>query len=421
MYQDVVIDLPELPSELFDYLPLYTSFVTELGCGEHDYQAMQRWQQRVSSGIGASFSFRNVADGVPELRSCLVVSGKALNVNYSSFSELLMTTIDQVRFDEIDRITDLLKQKQLGSLHSITQNGHRFAMLVASAGLTPASHWQEWLGGLHFVQRLNQIETDKVSVTELANKLSQIHQLVLKQPRRVVMVAEQDHLSSFVTSVSDAVNTEQDYSDSVIEPTQKSLAKQQAWVVDTQVSFCAKAYQTVNISHADGPALMVLSMFLRNGYLHRVVREQGGAYGGGASYDVSTGLFKFYSYRDPRLTETLADFDQSLVWLQTAKEEGSQVEEAILGIVSQLDSPLSPAAKGFDDFFNQYFGYSDALRDGFRQDILKVTFADLQRVAQQYLEPNKANVAVVTNQQSATQLADSGFEINQVLESEAVS
>ena len=41
---------------------------------------------------------------------------------------------------------------------------------------------------------------------------------------------------------------------------------------------------------------------------HTAIREQGGAYGGGASYNAGRGSFSFYSYRDPRVEGTLKDF-----------------------------------------------------------------------------------------------------------------
>ena len=59
--------------------------------------------------------------------------------------------------------------------------------------------------------------------------------------------------------------------------------------------------------------------FLRNGCLHKLIREQGGAYGGGASFDAAGRSFRFYSYRDPRLAETLADFDQGIEWMLSEK------------------------------------------------------------------------------------------------------
>jgi hypothetical protein len=46
------------------------------------------------------------------------------------------------------------------------------------------------------------------------------------------------------------------------------------WLTNTQVNFCAKAYPAVAPNHPDAPALHVLGDFLRNGYLHRAIREQ---------------------------------------------------------------------------------------------------------------------------------------------------
>ena len=89
----------------------------------------------------------------------------------------------------------------------------------------------------------------------------------------------------------------------------------EAWTTNTQVNFCARAYPAVAWSHPDAPALTVLGGYLRNGFLHTAIREKGGAYGGGAGFDADSAAFRFYSYRDPRLAETLADFDRALAWL----------------------------------------------------------------------------------------------------------
>src|SRR5690606_35224968 len=120
---------------------------------------------------------------------------------------------------------------------------------------------------------------------------------------------------------------------------------QQFWQCNVQVNYCSRAYPTVGGGHQDAPALTVLGGFLRNGYLHRAIREQGSAYGGGASQDNNSGAFRFYSYRDPRFDETLKDFDQSLQWLLNNRHEWQAVEEAILGVISALDKPSSPSGE----------------------------------------------------------------------------
>jgi Zn-dependent M16 (insulinase) family peptidase len=171
----------------------------------------------------------------------------------------------------------------------------------------------------------------------------------------------------------------------------------EAWLTSTEVSFCAKAYPSVPPAHADAPALTVLGGFLRNGFLHRAIREQGGAYGAGASYDADSGAFRFFSYRDPRLAETLADFDRSLDWLSSAKVGARDLEEAILGVIGAIDRPSSPAGEAAASHFATLHGRTPELRRAFRSAVLEVSLDDLRAVAERYLKPSAASVAVVTS------------------------
>jgi Zn-dependent M16 (insulinase) family peptidase len=169
------------------------------------------------------------------------------------------------------------------------------------------------------------------------------------------------------------------------------------WLTNTQVNFCARAYPTVPVNHPDAAALTVLGGFLRNGHLHRTIREQGGAYGGGASQDSGVASFRFYSYRDPRLAETLADFDDAVDWMLREQHEYRALEEAILGVIGSLDRPGSPAGEAKHHFHNRLFGRTHEQREQFRQRILDVTLDDLRRVTEAYLRPELASTAVITS------------------------
>ena len=170
-------------------------------------------------------------------------------------------------------------------------------------------------------------------------------------------------------------------------------------------------YDAGRDQHADAAALSVLGGFLRNGFLHRVIREQGGAYGGGAGQDSDAACFRYYSYRDPRLAETLDDFDQSIEWLLSEKHELRQVEEAILGVISQIDKPSSPAGEAKDAFHNQLFGRTAEQRQRYRSRVLGVTLDDLRRVGETYLRPDTASVAVISNTQAMAQAEKLGLEV----------
>ena len=150
----------------------------------------------------------------------------------------------------------------------------------------------------------------------------------------------------------------------------------------------------------------MLGDFLRNGYLHRAIREQGGAYGGGAGYHPDSGAFRFYSYRDPRLADTLADFDRALDWLRTHDHPARTLEEAILGVVAAIDKPGSPAGEAISAFFGILFDRTPEQRRAYRQRVLAVTLDDLKRVATSYLQPEQARCAVLSNARTLAEQRD---------------
>ncbi|MBK5649391.1 MAG: peptidase M16, partial [Acinetobacter sp.] len=150
------------------------------------------------------------------------------------------------------------------------------------------------------------------------------------------------------------------------------------------------------------------------GFLHSAIREKGGAYGGGASYDGNACSFRFYSYRDPRLAETFQDFEASLDWLLNKEQHDYQLEEAILGLVSSMDKPGSPAGEAITACYALLHGRTPAFRKQLRERLLNVTIDDLKRVTQTYLleqKPVRAVVAPVAKKEVLEQL---GFEIKKV-------
>jgi Zn-dependent M16 (insulinase) family peptidase len=185
--------------------------------------------------------------------------------------------------------------------------------------------------------------------------------------------------------------------DNFIDYQPKLSPENHCWTASTQVSFCAKAFPTVADSHPDSVALTLLGGILRNGFLHRAIREQGGAYGAGASQDSQSGSFRFFSYRDPRIEGTLEDFDASIKWVLSQPIGSDKIEESLLGVIGNMDKPSSPAGEAIQAFYSELNGRNKQTQTEFRQRILKVNEADLKRVAEEYLSPEKATTAVITN------------------------
>lgn len=398
-YQQVIAPLPRLSDTQLGLIGLHNRVITDLGVGKRDYLQTQDWQTSVCGGISAYSSMRGELDNEQCISGNFTLSTKGLNSHNEAIAELLQQTWHKVRFDEQQRIRELIAQSRARAEQSVSGNGHGLAMSVATQGFSPTAKLSFAGSGMLGIQKLKQLDdslNNAQALEALCVSLGDLHQQLISNPKQFLVVGEAHVADPLANRVAELWPNNPTTETVFSLPSCRENTRQ-LWLCNTQVNFCAKAYQTVSVGHPDAPALTVLAGVLRNGFLHTAIREQGGAYGGGASQDSSIAAFRFYSYRDPRLGETLADFDAAIQWLLNKDHPWRVVEESILGVISSLDKPASPAGTAKRHFHNTLFGRTPEQHSAFRDAVLQVKQADLKRVAEQYLQPDNASVGVITH------------------------
>ena len=418
VYQQMVMRLPQLPQEILQYLPVFTSCLPELGIGQRDYTEVQSWQAQVSGGLNCFSSVRADGDDEQHQSAFVTLSTKGLQHNNHELSAMIRETFEGVRLDEISRLRELIDQIVARKEASITSQGHVLAMNLASSRMSPCAWLTHETAGLEGIRRLKALK-EKLSaddaVEEIFSQFASILDKLRNTAPQFLLIAEPELLEDKLAELQQCWREYPGLDDCQglsLAPVRESV--RQAWSTTTQVNFVARAYPTVPTDHADGPVLHVLAGFMRNGYLHRAIREQGGAYGGGAGQDGNSASFRFFSYRDPRLSETLQDFDSAVQWVQNGKHGSSQLEEAILGVIATMDKPSSPAGEAKKAFYNRLFGRTIEQRMTFRQRVLTTSIEDLRRVAAEYLVPDRASNGIITSSESAKGLEKDGFEITNI-------
>ncbi|HBO14674.1 MAG TPA: peptidase M16, partial [Halieaceae bacterium] len=308
VYQQLVAPLPALSDEELALLPHYTGTATELGLGEADYLETQHRQSAAVGGINVYTSMRGDVDDAQRVRANLVLSSKALQRKAGDQLALMRDTREALRFDELPRLRELVAQQRARRDQSVTGQGHSLAMAAACAGMSPMArlqHRSTGLAGLRSLRALDRALGNDSELQAFAGRLEQLHQRLTAARPELLTVTEPGSRGELLDAAQAlAATLPAGTTDSLaLAPVQERRGE--CWLTNTQVNFCARAYPTVPVGHPDAAALTVLAAYLRNGFLHRAIREQGGAYGGGASQDSSIAAFRFFSYRDPRLTETL--------------------------------------------------------------------------------------------------------------------
>ncbi|MDY6458429.1 MULTISPECIES: insulinase family protein [Acinetobacter] len=417
-YNQVLIQIPD---EIVKspYFNLMSILMGEVGAGEYGYLELQQLQTAVSGGIGMGASLRSKVDDKGKITAWLTLTTKSL-VNNLEAIRLLKVAFEQLRFDEKDRIIELLQQRKTRWSSRLSGSGHSYAMQIAGrnhSALALRDYNTTGLGALNWLGELvSKIENDEAAYNHLIQELKVIHNRLLKAPKQFLLVCEEhqsDRLIEEIQNVWDKLAIDQIDAE-LTQVNFENSENDEAWLIQANVQFCSSAYAAVEVSHPDAAPLMVLAAYLRNGFLHSAIREKGGAYGGGASYDGNACSFRFYSYRDPRLAETFQDFEASVDWLFNAEQQPHQLEEAILGLIASMDKPGSPAGEAITACYSLLHARTPAFRAQLRERLLAVNLDDLKRVADVYLRQQKPSKSVVAPIAKRELLQELGFEIKQV-------
>lgn len=410
IYQQLVVDLPALPEDLLDLLPLYCLMLTEAGSAGRDYLSTQALQAGITGSFSAQPIVRCLVDDPQVARCAIALKGNALRANSEALSELLTQTFTSPRFDELPRLRELVAQSRAQWEDSVTHAGHTLSMATAAAAFSPAQALTHRWSGLLGLQRLKALDDgldDNTQLQHLATQLQRLHGLLSQAPRQLLLIGEANSQETLYRALGSCWG---DFSLSANPPSSWQIRATEdtprGWYTSTQVNYCAQAFPSVAPEHPDAPLLQVLGSYLQHNYLHRTLREQGGAYGGGAGYHADSGSFRFFSYRDPRFQGTFDDFRQSLEWLHQGQHPPRQVEEAILATLAALDRPGSPAGEATTAFYGTLFGRTPAQRRRFRQGVLDATLGGLQRVASTYLQADGAYDAAIAARETLQQRAD---------------
>ena len=409
VYHSMIFPCDALEKDELKIASLFSNTLTDIGLGDKGYEDIQKYQSSITGGISASFvTLPNKLDDTYKL--ALKVSSKSLEGNESFMQDLMMRTVKESNFDEIDRIKELLEFISSDNEKSVIQNGHILSMSNAASQISNIASTADLTSGLRFIHNTNQLS----KLIGQSNKLSKYLELLTSIKTKI-----SETPSHFFTA--SALNKEDINLNFLIEETTKQHKQQDlittqddplGWITGSQVCFCAEAFPTVDFRHEDAPALTVLGTVLRNGYLHSAIREKGGAYGAGASQDSNNKVFRFFSYRDPKCSETFDEFKKSREWSMKNISE-DQLEEGVLGVISSIDKPLSPFGEAMSDFMSKLDQKSQDERLQFRAKVKECKLTDLVKVSEKYLFSDSKR-SVIAGQNYEAELVDLGFKIKNI-------
>lgn len=149
-----------------------------------------------------------------------------------------------------------------------------------------------------------------------------------------------------------------------------------AYAIPSGVSFNVRCLDYSNILPFSGKHL-VLSNLLTLGYLWHNIREVGGAYGTGHQFK-RNGSMITYSYRDPKVKETYALYDEIANYLETNTFTDAELLGCIISTLASFVNPKSVDAMGIENEMQHLVGYTYEERAQHMADVLSFSADDIK-------------------------------------------
>ncbi|KAJ8707286.1 hypothetical protein PYW08_011420 [Mythimna loreyi] len=389
-----VVGTESLKDQERQLLPFFEYVINKFDTKNYNYRDFDKYVSRSTSGLGFLSHITEHIDQPGQYEQGILISSHCLDENLPKMMDIWSEIFKKPNFSNSERMKMLLTNYCSALSNGIVDSGHTYAMQAARALITAVDECKENLMGLQHIMNMQEIQKNK-KIEDVQKIVDSIGSKILKGNNLRTAFHHcntntqvQQNVDKFCKELcKDIVHKEENrinWTDA------KNITKDNRGVhivMNIPVNFCAKALPTVPYTDPDYAKLRVLTRFLTSKYLHPVVREQNGAYGGGALLTLD-GVFNYYSYRDPNSTVTLNVFDETADWMaaNTKLVDDQNLFEAKLSILQQMDQPVAEYMKGIDLFL---YGLSYDIWKTQRERVLAVKKEDLVEVCMKYLKGDK--------------------------------
>ncbi len=396
VYADLVMDLPALTLDEFSYVQLFVSLMPELGVGTRTYvQNLELLQAHVGA-MSASLALYPQMEDPAQMKPALLLRSKSLERNSTEMFKLMKEWALEIRFDETDRIKELIEQINTSMQQRLTKNGLRYASSRALSGLTPFGFLSEKWQGLSYFQWIQSLTRDLPrTLPKIIDKFYDLKERLIsfKNPELVITCSEKayDHLN-FSTLLDLPSRPFTAWS----MPAPITYTSSEARPIASPVSFTCQGLKVATYLNPHAPGLAVASQLMDHLVLHPEIRERRGAYGAGTTYAPALGHFTFHTFRDPHLASSLKTFKDAIDVIAEGHFSKEDLESAKLESIQTLDSPIAPGNRGTSSYSLRREGRSLEHRQQYRDRLLALTPQEVALAAAHELKPRLESSKIVS-------------------------
>lgn len=324
----------------FDELPYATVLACVLGkldTARHTAAELDTLVQAHLGNLGFAVEVHENAEDRERLRPMFVMGSSALDEEVPWAARLAEEVLRETDFTDTERIRDILGQRRIAMEQAFASAGHSAAMARVASYYLPAGVVREALSGVGFYRFLKELLAHfDERAGELTAKLADLAaRLFTDSGCTLSFGGSEEALDAYREASAPFGGT----AGAPVLTVPAPEDKHEAFVVASDVTYTACGWDRRLLGEPYGGTWLLASRILSYDFLWTEVRVKGGAYGAGFQ-TTRSGSSRFYSYRDPRIDETVERFRTAGDWLAGVfSPTESEMDGYVVSTVASLDAP----------------------------------------------------------------------------------
>ncbi|MBQ9407744.1 MAG: insulinase family protein [Desulfovibrio sp.] len=388
-YVSLLLPMHNVPEDLVPLIPIFARALTETDTSRHDFTALGALMAAKTGGLGAA-PMLNTIYGSREALAWLNIGGKAVYDKLPDLMGLMHEILLKPSQNEgalLERLGQMLLEDKARLEHFLQAAGNSTVSMRLRARYTGTAALSERFMGL------TSLESVRSLLARLEQKpfslLADLHRLrahIVARPNAVLdVVAEGEGLRLATDEARQLLAALPATRPGEVTGLGKTLLAGplgEALIAPTQINYVGKACNLYDLGYVYHGSASVILRCLRMGYLWEHVRVRGGAYGASCGMNRLSGTLVCTSYRDPNVDATLASFDGMADFLRDFTPDKTQLTQAIVGAVGDLDAYLLPDAKGIKSLSHWLAQDTEELRGRMREEMLGTSATHFRQFAE---------------------------------------
>ncbi len=387
-YGQFLFDMKNVPADLLGYASILKSVLGYVDTAHYGYGDLSNEINGQTGGITASIdpvsdlSGKETKAPLP-FRLFFHISAKALYEKQQVVFDMLEEILKSSRLEDTKRLYEIIAQQKSYMQMYLQSAGHGAALGRASSYFSPVAYVTDATAGVSYYELLKDLEGQfEEKKALLVSNLRTLMQLIFRKENLTVdYTGEAEGYQDFCAGVKQL--KERLYAEPMPEtepfvfvPDRKNEGIRTA----SKVQYVAVAGNFLERGLPYTGALRVLRILMNYEYLWGQIRVVGGAYGCMNHYG-KNGDSYLVSYRDPNLERTLQVYGDAVSYLERFDADEREMTKYIIGTLSDLDAPLTPALKGRRGMICYLSGQTEESLQKERDEILTASPETIRNLA----------------------------------------